>query len=80
MASTQLGIEIGKGMQEQGKARQLSGDREPGSHRSHGKVPVMRTFTAPTEEQPPAPSASITAIRDHDGDNPSPENGSHPVQ
>jgi hypothetical protein len=80
MASTQLGIEIGKGMQEQGKARQLSGDGEPGSHRSQGAVPVVRTFVAATEEQPPAPSAGIPTTRDHDGDKPGPANGIHPVQ
>jgi hypothetical protein len=80
MASTQLGIEIGKGMQEQGKARQLGGDGEPGSHRSYGKAPVTRTFTVPTEQQPRAPSAGILATADQNGDNPGPENGIHPVQ
>ena len=80
MASTQLGIEIGKGMQEQGKARQLRGDGDPASYRSHGEEPVTRTLTVPTKEQPPAPSAPIPATRDHGGDNPSPQNGIHPVQ
>ncbi len=80
MASTQLGIEIGKGMQEQGKARQLSGDGEPGSHRSHGTTPVMRTVMAETGEQPTAPSAAIPVAQNHDGDKSSPANGIHPVQ
>ena len=79
MASTQFGIEIGKGMQEQGKARQLGADGEPGSDRSQGTAPVVRTFMAETEEQPSAPSAGIPTTKDHDGDNPSPGDGTHPV-
>ena len=80
MASTQFGIEIAKGMQEQGRARQLGGDGEPGSNRSQGAAPVVRTFMAETEEHPPAPDAGIATKGDHDGDNPSPENGTHPIQ
>lgn len=79
MASTQFGIEIGKGMQEQGKARQLGADGEPGSNRSQGAAPVVRTFTAETEQDPPAPGAGIPATEDHDGDNPSPGDGTPPV-
>ena len=80
MASTQFGIEIGRGMQEQGKARQLGADGEPGSNRSQGAAPVVRTFVDETEEHAAAPSADIPAIGDHDGDNPSPGIGTHPVQ
>jgi hypothetical protein len=67
MASTQVGIEIGKGMQEQGKARQLVVDGEPGSNRSPNVEPLVRTVTP-------------EAQGDNDGDNPSPENGSLEVQ
>jgi hypothetical protein len=80
MASTQFGIEIGKGMQEQGKARQLGADGEPDPDRSQGAAPTVRTFIAETEEHPPAPSAGIPATEDHDGDNPSPGNGTLQVQ
>lgn len=76
MASTQFGIEIGKGMQEQGKARQL-GD-EPGSDRSQGATPMVRTFTPETPE--PMQHQHATAEDDHDGDNPSPGPGGLPVQ
>ena len=79
MASTQFGIEIGKGMQEQGRARQLGADGEPGSDRSQGAAPVVRTFMAKTEEHPPAPSAGIPATKDHNGDNQGPGDGAHPV-
>ncbi len=79
MASTQFGIEIGKGMQEQGRARQLGADGEPGSDRSQGAAPVVRTIMAKTEEHPPAPSAGIPATKDHNGDNPGPGDGAHPV-
>ena len=79
MASTQFGIEIGRGMQEQGKARQLGADGEPGSDRPQGTAPVVKAILTETEEQPSASSAGIPATKDHDGDNPSPGNGSHPV-
>ncbi len=79
MASTQFGIEIGKGMQEQGKARQLGADGEPGSDRSQSTAPVVKTVMAKTEEQPSAPSAGIPTTEKHDGDNPIPGDGSHPV-
>ena len=79
MASTQFGIEIGKGMQEQGKARQLGADGEPGSDRAQGTAPGVRTIMAESEEQPTAPSAGNPTTEDHDGDNPSPGDGPHPV-
>ncbi len=79
MASTQFGIEIGRGMQEQGKARQLGADGEPGSDLPQGTAPVVKAILTETEEQPSASSAGIPATEDHDGDNPSPGNGSHPV-
>ena len=79
MASTQFGIEIGRGMQEQGKARQLGADGELGSDRPQGTAPVVRTIMAETDEKPSAPSAAIPTTDDQNGDNPSPGNGSHPV-
>ena len=75
MASTQVGIEIGKGMQEQGRARQLEGDGEPGSNRSQGSDPVVRTYTSAEQENPHAPKTETTAGRDHTGDNPNSEDG-----
>ena len=80
MASTQFGIEIGKGMQEQGKARQLGAEAAPGSNWSQSASPVVRTFTAATEETSPAPNTDDTTTGDRDGDNPSPGNGSLPLQ
>ena len=64
MASTQFGIEIGKGMQEQGKARQLGGDGEPGSDRSHAAMPRVRKL--PVEPRDVSPSMET---RDGAGDN-----------
>ena len=80
MASTQFGIEIGKGMQEQGKARRLGAEAAPGSNRSQSASPVVRTFTPATKETSPAPNTDDTTTGDRDGDNPSPGNGSHPLQ
>jgi hypothetical protein len=80
MASTQFGIEIGKGMQEQGKARQLGAEGEPGSNRSQSAAPVVRTFTAATEETSRVPNGDISAPGDRDGDNPSPGKGLDPLQ
>ena len=80
MSSTQFGIEIGKGMQEQGKARQHGANDEPGSNQSQGTAPVVRTFAATTEEHPPAPKADITATEDDNGDNPISANRAHPIQ
>lgn len=79
MASTQFGIEIGKGMQEQGKARQLGADGEPGTERAQGAAPMVRTFMAETEQQPSTPSAATPATKDQDGDNSGPGDGTHPV-
>ncbi len=80
MASTQFGIEIGKGMQEQGKARQLGVDGEPGSNRAPGAAPTVRTFPQTTQEDPHAPETDTTAEGDHDGDNSGPGNGTLEVQ
>ena len=52
---------------------------EPGSDRPQGTAPVVKAILTETEEQPSASSAGIPATKDHDGDNPSPGNGSHPV-
>lgn len=67
MASTQVGIEIGKGMQEQGKARQLGVEGEAGSNRSPGAESPVRTIS-------PEP-------HDHrDGDNPGRDIGPLEIQ
>ena len=60
LASTQVGIEIGKGMQEQGKARQLGVDDEPSSNRSPSssvKHPVPNY--QPEGDNPPAPIRNL---------------------
>jgi hypothetical protein len=46
IASTKVGIEIGKGMQEQGKARQLGSGVEPGSNHSQDSAPSARAIDA----------------------------------
>jgi hypothetical protein len=80
MASTQFGVELGKGRQEQGKARQLGVDGEPGSNRAPGVAPGVRTFSQTTQENPHAPWTDTTAESDHDGDNSGPGNGTLEVQ
>ena len=79
LASTEVGIEIGKGMQEQGKARQLGVADEPGSNPSRGTASVVRTFTPETPEKPATPNTAAAAA-DGDGDNPGPEPGDLQVQ
>lgn len=64
MASTQFGIEIGKGMQEQGKARQLGADSEPGPDRSPGAAPGVRTV-----RPEPRDDSSTTETGGDAGDN-----------
>jgi len=68
LASTQVGIEIGRGMQEQGKARQLGGDDEPGSNRAEGMPTRFRTVSPERIEKPDA-ERDNAAEEDHDGDN-----------
>ena len=75
LASTQLGIEIGKGMQEQGKARQLGRDSEPGSNRSES---IVRTVPVTSVEFPPKSEADTPAPRN--GDNPDPGFEGHTIQ
>ena len=58
MASTQLGIEISKGMQEQGKARQLESERN--SSQSHDIAAPARTVAPEAPDQSPAPVANAT--------------------
>ena len=64
MASTRFGIEIGKGMQEQGKARQIGADGKTRSNRPHGAPPVFREMPGETSKprlnlQPKARQTSI---------------------
>lgn len=75
LASTQLGIEIGKGMQEQGKARQLGQDGEPGANRSGATV---RTVPVTSVEDASRPSADVPTQRN--GDNPTPGIGGDRLQ
>jgi hypothetical protein len=72
MASTQLGIEIGKGMQEQGKARQLGREGDTGSSRSHDVAPVAITVTPETQDDRPGPGAN-SGNEGGDGDNQAPQ-------
>ena len=67
MASTQLGIEISKGVQEQGKARQLEGANN--SSRSHDISPPTRTAVSETNENPLA-STAIATVKDGDNEAP----------
>ncbi len=72
MASIQFGVEIGKGMQEQGKARQLAVNGGPGSNRPRNVAPIVRTFTPEAQENPHSQKkAEPTAEENHNGDNPS---------
>ncbi len=71
MASIQFGLEIGKGMQEQGKARQLGVDGELGSNRPRSAAPIVRTFTSEAQENPHSQKTETTVEGNHDGDNPS---------
>ena len=72
MASIQFGVEIGKGMQEQGKARQPGADGEPGSNRPRNAAPIVRTFTSEAQENPHSQENSEpTAEGNYNGDNPS---------
>jgi hypothetical protein len=80
MASTQLGIEIGKGMQEQGKARQLGIQGNATSDRSHNIEPTIRDM--PTQEDASVPGSAETGPtdQDRDGDNGNREDGILPVK
>jgi hypothetical protein len=73
IASTQVGIEIGKGMQEQGKARQLGAEDKPGSNPSRDTASVVRTYPPETPEEAATPTADATTAIDSDGDKPGPE-------
>ncbi len=53
MASTQVGIEIGKGMQEQGKARRLVGEDEPASDTATTTSHSVPDYTSRGDKQPP---------------------------
>ncbi len=52
MTSMQFGIEIGKGIREQGKAPQLPVDGELDSNRPRSAAPIVRTFTPEAQENP----------------------------
>jgi hypothetical protein len=73
MASTQLGIEIGKGMQEQGKARQLGREGDPGSNRSGDAASIARTVPLEPPDDSPTPGTDTGVDeRDNGGDNSEP--------
>jgi hypothetical protein len=80
MASTQFGIEIGKGMQEQGKARQLGGETNLGSDRADREHQMIRTMEAETAEEPASADMQNSDVVDHDGDNERPMNEGDPIE
>lgn len=68
LASTQLGIEIGKGMQEQGKARQLGRDGDAGPNRSHSAASITRTVAPEIPVDSPTPGAEMGDDNDGNSD------------
>ena len=69
IASTKVGIEIGKGMQEQGKARQLGSGVEPGSNHSQDSAPSTRPIDAEFHDAPVHDHSASTGGNVQAGDN-----------
>ena len=80
LASAQMGIEIGKGMQEQARLRRLAVRSESGSGRSIEMTAGSRIIEARPSEELRDDRAAETDDDDRNVDNPDPELGSHPVQ
>ena len=80
LASTRMGIEIGKGMQEQARTRRLAVRSETGSGRSVAITAGSRLLEAEHVEEPSANGTDGSGDHDHDVDNPDTASGTHPVQ
>jgi len=80
LASTRMGIEIGKGMQEQARARRLAVRSETGSGRSIEFAAGPRILEAAPPEEPRSEGTAGPAGHDRAGDNPDPALGNGPVQ
>jgi hypothetical protein len=78
LASTQFGIEIAKGMQEQGRARRLGEVSEAGARASDDVQPGERIVDAETEI-PPGSSIQVRP-ETRDGDNPALDSGASTLQ
>lgn len=77
LASAQMGIEIGKGMQEQARTRRLAVRSESNSGRAIEITAGSRFLEAERTEEPHEDKTTNTDDVDHDVDNPDPEFSSH---
>lgn len=80
LASTRMGIEIGKGMQEQARTRRLAVRSETGSGRSVAITAGSRIMEAERTEKARAEGLIYPGDHHDDGDNSGPPSASHPVQ
>jgi hypothetical protein len=80
IASTKVGIEIGKGMQEQGKARQLGSGVEPGSNHSHDSEYSAKATDAEIHDAPDHDHNASTSGDVQAGDNPISKNDTFDVE
>ncbi len=80
LASTQMGIEIGKGSQEQAKAHRIGVGNEPGTNQSAGTQAPPRIHEFDQTEGPRADEPEDPSGPHHGGDNSHSGNEGHPVQ
>lgn len=80
LASAQMGIEIGKGMQEQARARRLAIHSESDSQRSIEIAAGSRILEVRHAEEPHAEGTKDADNYDSEVDKPDPASGPHPVQ
>ena len=80
LASAQMGIEIGKGMQEQARTRRLAVRSESASGRSFEISTGSRILEAGLTDEPRLDAAADAEDDDREVDNPDPASGFHPVQ
>ncbi len=80
LASTQVGIEIGKGMQEQAKVRQLATSDETSPRRSNGLSSVSSILKSDHTDGRNAERKGSLGGNHFDGDNPPSDNLDRPVQ
>lgn len=80
LASAQMGVEIGKGMQEQARARRLAVQSESDSGRSTEIAAGSRILEPRRAEEPRAEGTKDADNYDSQVDNPDRASGPHPVQ